>query len=64
MGKWAVRIEGYEYETDIDELRQWVVEGRVLPEDMVFRQGLGWKRRSASIKRSLYRTKKETTLAE
>lgn len=44
MAKWAVKIEGNEYETDIDELRQWVVEGRVLPDDLIFRQGLGWKK--------------------
>jgi uncharacterized RDD family membrane protein YckC len=43
MSKWLVKIQGYEYETNIDELKQWVIEGRVLPEDMIFRQGLGWR---------------------
>ncbi|QUV82207.1 RDD family protein [Chloracidobacterium sp. D] len=43
MNKWLVKIQGYEYETNIDELKQWIIEGRVLPEDMIFRQGLGWR---------------------
>ncbi len=43
MSKWLVKIQGYEYETNIDELKQWVIEGRVLPEDMIFRQVLGWR---------------------
>ncbi len=43
MSKWVVKIGNYEYEAELDQIKQWVVEGRVLPEDMVLRKGLGWK---------------------
>lgn len=43
MSKWIVKIGGYEYEAELDQIKQWIHEGRVLPEDMILRKGLGWK---------------------
>ncbi len=39
---WRVVVRGQTYETNLEELRQWVREGRVLPTDQVFQPGLGW----------------------
>jgi uncharacterized RDD family membrane protein YckC len=39
---WRVVVQGQTYETNPEELRQWVREGRVLPTDQVFQPGLGW----------------------
>jgi uncharacterized RDD family membrane protein YckC len=39
---WRVVVQGQTYETNPEELKQWVREGRVLPTDQVFQPGLGW----------------------
>ncbi len=39
---WRVIVQGQAYETNLEELKQWIREGRVLPADQVFQPGLGW----------------------
>jgi uncharacterized membrane protein (DUF106 family) len=39
---WQVMIQGEVYEADMESLKQWVVEGRVLPTDKVRKGKLGW----------------------
>ncbi|MFQ3582504.1 MAG: RDD family protein [Chloracidobacterium sp.] len=39
---WRVVVQGQTYETSLEELRQWVQEGRVLPTDQIFQPGVGW----------------------
>lgn len=64
MSKWLVKIQGYEYETNIDELKQWVIEGRVLPEDMIFRQGLGWRiAREVPMLREAFEEQRKASIA-
>ncbi|OYT72272.1 MAG: hypothetical protein CFK52_05480 [Chloracidobacterium sp. CP2_5A] len=42
MMTWRVVVQEQTYETNPEELKQWVREGRVLPTDQVFQPGLGW----------------------
>jgi uncharacterized membrane protein (DUF106 family) len=39
---WQVMIQGEVYEADMESLKQWVVEGRVLPTDKVRKGNLSW----------------------
>ena len=39
---WQVMIQGEVYEADMDSLKQWVAEGRVLPTDQVRKGNLKW----------------------
>jgi hypothetical protein len=39
---WQVMIQGEVYEADMESLKQWVVEGRVLPTDKVRKGNLKW----------------------
>lgn len=39
---WQVMIQGEVYEADMEGLRQWVAEGRVLPTDRVRKGNLNW----------------------
>lgn len=39
---WQVMIQGEVYEADMESLRQWVAEGRVLPTDHVRKGNLSW----------------------
>ncbi|QUW03771.1 RDD family protein [Chloracidobacterium validum] len=39
---WRVIVHGQTYETNQEELKQWVRGGRVLPTDQVFRPDVGW----------------------
>jgi hypothetical protein len=39
---WQVMIQGEVYEADMDGLKQWVAEGRVLPTDKVRKGNLSW----------------------
>jgi hypothetical protein len=39
---WQVMIQGEVYEADMESLKQWVVEGRVLPTDRVRKGNLKW----------------------
>jgi hypothetical protein len=39
---WQVEIDGKVYETDLDGLKRWVGEGRVLPSDRVKKGDLNW----------------------
>lgn len=39
---WRVVVQGQTYETNLEELKQWVREGRILPNDQVFQPGVGW----------------------
>jgi hypothetical protein len=40
--EWFVESQGQIFEADLDELRQWIVEGAVLPSDRVKRGSLRW----------------------
>ncbi|HXG84992.1 MAG TPA: hypothetical protein VNI84_13310 [Pyrinomonadaceae bacterium] len=39
---WQVQVQGQVYEADLEELRQWIVEGSVVPSDNVRRGDLRW----------------------
>lgn len=39
---WRIQVQGQIYEADLEELRQWIVEGSVLPSDNVRRGDLRW----------------------
>ena len=39
---WQVMIQGEVYEADLESLKQWVTEGRVLPTDHVRKGNLNW----------------------
>ena len=39
---WQVEIDGNLYETDFDELKQWIADGSLLPQDKVRRGNLRW----------------------
>ncbi|MGQ9898085.1 MAG: RDD family protein [Acidobacteriota bacterium] len=39
---WRVVVQGQTYEASLEELKQWIREGRVLPTDQVFRPETGW----------------------
>jgi hypothetical protein len=39
---WTVEVQGQIFEADLDELKQWIVEGAVLPTDRVRRGSLRW----------------------
>ncbi|MFQ3590418.1 MAG: RDD family protein [Chloracidobacterium sp.] len=39
---WRVIVERQSYETNLEELKQWVREGRILPTDQVFQPRVGW----------------------
>jgi hypothetical protein len=41
-GLWRVMIQGTAYDVDLPTLNQWIVEGRVLPEDQVMGGGMNW----------------------
>lgn len=40
---WRVVVQGQTYETNLEELKQWVREGRILPGDQVYQPGVGWR---------------------
>ncbi len=39
---WQVQVQGQIYEADLEELRQWITEGSVLPSDNIRRGDLRW----------------------
>ena len=39
---WQIEVHGQIYEADFEELKQWIVEGSVLPSDNVRRGNLRW----------------------
>jgi hypothetical protein len=52
---WQVMSEGQVYETDLETLKEWVAEGRVLPTDKVSKGSLSWiEARRAPVLRALF----------
>lgn len=41
---WQVQVQGQVYEAELEELKQWITEGAVLPSDNVRRGDLRWLR--------------------
>jgi hypothetical protein len=67
MSKWLVKIQGYEYETNIDELKQWVIEGRVLPRRHDFPAGIGLensKRSTNALREAFEEQRKEASITK
>ena len=42
LKNWQVQVQGQIYEAELEELKQWIVEGSVLPTDNVRRGDLRW----------------------